>query len=450
MFSNTYKQKAAQAISLALPMMAGQLGQVLMGVFDNIQIGGLGADYIAACGFGNNVYWVINLLGMGVLFSVAPLVSEAFGEKNGWKAIGVLRSAVKVSLVVAVLFTALTYVAIFHLDIFQQDKVVQDHAFKYLRLLNLSTIALIFYTCGKQFTDGMKKTKVGMVLSLGGLLMNICLNFLLINGNWGFPRLGLEGAAIATASSRFAMAGCMFLYIWWDKDIRRLRTEYNEVGDKSRSFAPEIIKLGVPAGLMSFFEVAAFCFTQIMSGWLSVNSLASHQIVIGLASATFMVANGLSGAGTIMTGYAFGARDKEDVRLSGRVVFQLTIGIMSVFLLLFVALHKVLPLLFTTDPEVIRISATLFIFAALFQLSDGLQVAAGGALRGVQDVTFPSILSLITYWVIMVPLGYFLAFKTSLGVNGFWLAFIIGLSLSATLLLLRFRWKARRLKFTEL
>ncbi len=450
MLNTIYKQKSIQAIGLALPIIAGQLGQVLMGVFDNIQIGGLGPEYIAACGFGNNVYWVINLLGMGVLFSVSPLVSEAFGERKPWKAVGVFRSGVKVSLVVAAVFSLITYLVIQQLHIFGQEKVVEENAYRYLRLLNWSTVALILYTCGKQFTDGMGKTKVGMVISLSGLLLNIALNAVLIYGRWGFPKMGIEGAAVATSVSRVLMAIAIFVYIWRNKKIQRLRNEYNQSAEKERSFALPIIKLGVPAGLMVFFEVGAFSFTQIMSGWLGVNNLASHQIAIGLASATFMVATGLANAGTIMTGYAYGAKDKEDARISGNVVFLLTAGIEIVFLLIFVALHQWLPLLFTDKPEVVKIASTLFILAALFQLSDGLQAAGAGALRGLQDVKFPSVLAFVSYWGIMVPLGWFLAFKTSLGVNGLWVGFIVGLSIAATLLLLRFRWKVRSLKFTEL
>lgn len=445
-----YKQKSIQALTLALPIIAGQLGQVLMGVFDNIQIGGLGSEYIAAVGFSNNVYWVITLLGMGILFSVSPLVSEAFGEGHGYKAIGVLRSGIAVALVVSVVFSLITFIVIHHIEIFRQDAGVNEHAFKYLRILNCSTLMLILYTCGKQMTDGMGKTWVGMVISVLGLLLNIFLNYILIYGRWGAPALGIEGAAVATSVSRTLMAFAIFIYIFKNRQIRQLHTQFKQSADKDRSFVMPILKLGIPAGLQFFFEVAAFSFTQIMSGWLGVNYLAAHQIAISLASSTFMIATGLSAAGTIMTGYAYGAKDREGARLAGNTIFILTAGLEFIFLLVFLAFYKWLPYIYTDDAKVVSIASTLLILAGLFQLSDGLQAAGAGALRGLQDVKFPSVLAFVSYWGIMVPLGYVLAFKTSLGVNGLWIGFIVGLSIAATLLLLRFRWKVRRLQFTEL
>ncbi|MFN8285414.1 MAG: MATE family efflux transporter [Chitinophagales bacterium] len=445
-----YKQKSIQAIKLALPIIAGQLGQVLMGVFDNIQIGGLGSEYIAAVGFSNNVYWVITLLGMGVLFSVSPLVSEAFGEQKAWKSIGVFRSGIVVAIVVSLLISAITYMVIQHIEIFQQAQIINENAFKYIRILNVSTIALILYTCGKQFTDGMGKTMVGMVLSIGGLLLNIALNAVLIYGRFGFPKMGIEGAALATSISRVLMTIAIFVYIWRNKKIKKLRQEYRVSPDKDRSFVLPILRLGIPAGLQFFFEVAAFSFTQIMSGWIGVGYLAAHQIAISLASSTFMVATGLSAAGTIMTGFAYGAKDKEGARIAGNTIFLLTTGLEVIFLVLFLILHSWLPKIYTDDPAVLRIASTLVILAALFQLSDGLQAAGAGVLRGVQDVKFPSVLAFISYWGIMVPLGYVLAFKTGLGVNGLWVGFIVGLSIAAVLLMLRFRWKVRRLQFQDL
>ncbi|MFN8300591.1 MAG: MATE family efflux transporter [Chitinophagales bacterium] len=450
MLSSIYKTKAKEALRLAMPIMAGQLGQVLMGVFDNIQIGALGASYIAACGFANNVYWLINLLGIGMLFSVSPLVSEAFGEKHQWKAVGVYRSAMKVAIGFSVAFTFIIWLAVRYITIFRQEPVINQLASDYLYTLNISTFALLLYSVAKQLLDGMGRTKPGMVLSLGGLLLNIFLNWVFIFGNLGAPALGIKGAAVATATSRTLMLIILLTYIRFDKQINELRLAFAQSADRARSFAMPVLKIGVPAGFQFFFEIAAFSFTQMMSGWLGVNYLASHQIAISLASTTFMVATGLSTAGTIMTGFAYGAKDKEGVRIAGNTVFLLTIAVELVFLVSFLLFHNLLPLIYTNDVAVLQIAGTLVIFAAFFQLSDGLQVTAAGALRGVQDVKVPSVIAFVSYWLIMMPTSYLLAFHTSLGINGLWLGFVIGLTVAATILYLRFRYKVQHLRFEEL
>ncbi len=448
--SETYRHKLSQALNLAWPIIIGQLGTVLMGFFDTIQVGALGSEYIAASGFANNVYWLVNLLALGILFGVSPLVSEAFGEKNEWKAIGVFRSGIIVAAALAVLFSIGTWFFTQHIYLFKQDEIVNLPAQKYLRILNLSTVAMLMFSVCKQLFDGMGRTRVGMMVNLGGLLMNICLNWVLIYGNLGAPKLGIEGAAIATSITRVSMMLFMFGCIAYDKQIADLRIAYTRLQTQGKTYIKQILTIGIPAGLQFFFEVAAFSITQMMSGWLGVMFLASHQIAIGLASITFMVLTGISSAGTIMTGYAYGAKDKEDARVAGNTIFMLTIALEIVFAIVFLAGHKLLPLLYTNDAELIKVTATLLLFAAFFQISDGLQSAAAGVLRGIQDVKIPSAIAFISYWLIMIPSSYYLGFHTSLGINGLWLGFIIGLTVAAVALMWRFWWKVKRIEFEEL
>lgn len=448
--SETYRHKLSQALNLAWPIIIGQLGTVLMGFFDTIQVGALGSEYIAASGFANNVYWLVNLLALGILFGVSPLVSETFGEKNEWKAIGVFRSGIIVAAALAVLFSIGTWCFTENIYIFKQDEIVNLPAQKYLRILNLSTVAMLMFSVCKQLFDGMGRTRVGMMVNLAGLLMNVCLNWVLIYGNLGAPKLGIEGAAVATAVTRVSMMLFMFGYIAYDKQIADLRIAYMRLQTQGKTYIKQILTIGIPAGLQFFFEVAAFSITQMMSGWLGVMFLASHQIAIGLASITFMVLTGISSAGTIMTGYAYGAKNKEDARVAGNTIFMLTIALEIVFAIVFLAGHKLLPLLYTNDAELIKVTATLLLFAAFFQISDGLQAAAAGVLRGIQDVKIPSAIGFISYWLIMIPSSYYLGFHTSLGINGLWLGFIIGLTVAAIALMLRFWWKVKRIEFEEL
>jgi MATE family multidrug resistance protein len=232
--------------------------------------------------------------------------------------------------------------------------------------------------------------------------------------------------------------------------VRQLRAEYIAAAKEKLSYLTEIFKIGVPAGLQFFFEVAAFNAAQFMAGWLGIKFASSHQIALNLASITFMMLTGISIAGNILTGYAYGAKDRRGIIVAGNTVFMITLVMESFFAILFLSLRHVLPMLYTDDTEVISIASSMLVFAALFQISDGFQSVASGALRGVQDVTIPSIMAFVCYWIIMVPLSYLLAFKYQLGLQGIWIGFIVGLTLAAVTLLIRFRWVSKRIEFKEI
>lgn len=446
----SYQSKIKEALLLALPIIAGQLGQVLMGFFDTVQIGGLGHLYIAATGFANGIYWVIILLGMGVLFAVSPLVSEAFGANKEYRAIGVLRSGMVVSLVLSVIFVVLTEVVRNNLAIFRHPETDTLLGGRYLKVINYSTPFVFFFMCGKQFLDGMGKTLPGMYITLGGLVLNCFLNWVLIYGKCGAPALGVEGAALASGISKLAMTVALFAYILQSKKVKKLQTAYRTNTDDeatgNTAYLWPILTIGVPAGLQFFWEVAAFSAGQVMSGWISIEAEAAHMIAIGLASITFMVITGFSAAGTILTGYAYGEKNANEVRKTGIAILLMTLVVEIVFALFFVVLHRQLPLLYTTQNVVVEMAATMLLLAALFQLSDGLQGVAAGLLRGIQDVKVPALIALISYWGIMVPACYFLAFEAQMGLAGIWLGFVIGLSVAAAGMWARFAYMCPFLK----
>ncbi|MCW3128473.1 MAG: efflux family protein [Bacteroidetes bacterium] len=447
--SPAYRDKIKEALTVAMPIIAGQLGQVLMGFFDTVQIGGLGPEYIAASGFANGIYWMTVLLGMGILFAVSPLVSEAFGEGKGHKSIGVLISSLVVSVVLAVVFMVVMWFIKENLPILKHSDTDNILGAKFLRIVNWSTGFIFLFMAGKQFLDGMERTRIGMYITIGGLLLNIVLNRILIYGAFGIPQLGIEGAAIATTTARIAMTIAILTFIWRDEKVRELRREFIQYSDPALSYIKPILIIGIPAGLQFFWEVAAFNAGQIMSGWISMKAEAAHMIAIGLASITFMVATGLSAAGTIMVGYSYGAKDKEGIRIAGNTVFILTVVFEVVFALMFLTCHNLLPKLYTGDPAVIAIASTMLILAAVFQISDGLQAAAAGALRGMQDVKFPAVIAFVSYWIIMIPACYLLSFPAhgyglNLGLKGIWIGFIIGLSVAAVMQLIRFRMLLRK------
>jgi len=449
LLSPVYQSKSREALKIALPIIAGQLGQIMMGFFDTVQVGGLGHEYIAGLGFGNNLFWMVNLLGMGILFAVSTLVSEAKGENHLWKAVGIFRSGMKTSLVLSVVFTLITLAGMRYIHVFAQEEIVNEIALRYLRYLLPSIVLVFVFTACKQFLDGMGRTTIGMWITIAGLVLNVFFNWVLIYGKLGFPRMEVEGAALATVITRTFMTLAFLVIILSDKKIRTLRKQLDESDVKNKSYVQPILRIGVPAGLQFFFEVAAFQIAHFMSGWIGIKELSAHGIAIGLASITFMVLTGISAAGNILTGFSYGAKDQEGIRVAGNTVFMITFGIELLFAIILLAFSNLLPTLYTDNAEVISIAASMLILAAFFQISDGLQASAAGALRGIQDVKIPMVIALVSYWGVMIPLCYILAFKTSLALAGIWIGFIIGLTVAAALLLSRFWWMVKRVRFEE-
>ncbi|MFN8294361.1 MAG: MATE family efflux transporter [Chitinophagales bacterium] len=442
-----YFASLKQTLQIGLPIMASHLGHVLMGFFDTVQIGGLGAQYIAATGLASTVYWLLTLLGTGVLFVVAPLVSAAFGEKNEAKAIGIFKSSLRLATWISIIFTSLFFFFIYHFEIFGQSQQVNAIASRYLLIVNLTTPAMIFFTAGRQLLEGMGKTMPGMVINIGALLLNILLNDILIYGKLGLPPLGVTGAALATSISRVAMLLAVFVYIYNNRFVLQLFKKHSQAAAATIGYVFPILSMGIPASLQVFSEAAAFSVAHIMSGWLGEIELAAHQIAINLASMTFMAIAGISAAGTVITGFGLGAKNKEQIILSGRTTIALTLLLEIAFLLCFFLFYRQLPFLYTNNAEVVAMASTLILLAVFFQLSDGAQNVAVGLLRGLQDVKVPAILAFTAYWLVMIPACYLLAFKTSLGIKGIWIGFTIGLSTASVILLLRYRYVLHKLKF---
>ena len=295
---------------------------------------------------------------------------------------------------------------------------------------------MIFQTY-RQFAEGLERTRMAMVIVIGSNLLNIALNYVLIFGKHGFPALGLNGAGWATLISRVVMAICMMLYVYYGKKFTAYRKGFS-IGNYSKPVISKMLHIGLPAGSQFIFEAGAFGFSALMMGWLGTTALAAHQIAINLATISYMTTSGLAAAATIRVGNFLGKRDKENLQRSAFTMIWMAVALMTAWALLFIFGRYFLPALYIDDVEVIELTAGLLIIAAFFQLSDGTQVVCAGALRGLQDVKVPSILIFVAYWVIALPLGYLLAFPLGLGANGIWIGLSIGLTLTASAMVLRF------------
>lgn len=428
-FQITYK--------LAYPVVLSQLGQVMVGVADSMMVGRLGAVPLAAASLANSIFFVLLMFGMGISLGITPLVSMAEG-KGKVKRIGRLfQHGLWINMGTALALTCVILGLSQGLHFLNQPEEVVELAIPYLFIITASLFPFMFFQTFKQLAEGLSQTKQAMVITVLCNLINVFLNWVLIFGKLGAPEMGLVGAGLATLISRILMPILMGWYILGSK---RYRPYHLTLGLKKLSFpmVSRILKIGIPTGFQYIFEVSAFGSAAIMMGWIGVNALAGHQVALNLASISYMMAGGLSTAGMIRVSNQIGKGNFKAMREAGMVVFAMVLVFMAITALIFVSFREFLPTLYIDDPQVIATSASLLIIAGMFQLSDGVQVAGLGVLRGMEDVKFPTWITLIAYWVLGLPLGYFLAFEMNMGAEGIWYGLLIGLTITAVVLFIRF------------
>lgn len=424
--------------------MMGQLGHVMVGLVDNLMIGRLGAAPLAAVSLGNGLVFIALSLGIGFSFAITPLIAEADGAGNIEKGRsyfhhGVILCAINGTLLFLALLLAKPI-----LNYMDQPPEVVALAIPYLEIVAFSMIPLMLFQAFKQFADGLSQTKYAMYATLLANIVNVVFNYLLIYGIWIFPRLELEGAAIGTLISRFFM-------LWFIWEIMRRRPKFAEYFKWSKNellkqdIFKRILALGFPTALQMLFEVAIFTATIFLAGTLGTNPQAANQIALNLASMTFMIAVGLGVTATIRVGNQKGLGHFKDLRRIAFSTFLLVFLIEAVFALGFILLKDWLPTFYIDNTEVILLAAQLLVVAALFQLSDGLQVVILGALRGLQDVKIPTLICFIAYWIIGFPVSWYFGKEDQLGSMGIWLGLLAGLSASALMLYLRFNFLSKKL-----
>jgi MATE family multidrug resistance protein len=449
----TYTKEFSYNLKLAYPVILGMVGHTLVGLIDDIMVGKIGTTALAAVSLGNSFLFVAMSLGIGFSTAITPLVAEADGEGNVVR----VKSAFKHGLLLCTFLGLALFCLIllckpimYHME---QPKEVVELAIPYLEIVAFSLIPMIMFQAFKQFSDGLSFTKYPMWATLLANLINVFLNYLLIYGKFGFPELGIVGAAIGTLVSRIAM----LLFIWFLFKSKTKFTPYitnlNFLSIK-KSVVLKISSLGVPSALQMFFEVAIFTAAIWLSGVLGSNAQAANQIALKLSSLTFMVGMGLSVAATIRVGNQKGLKNFKELRRVAFSVFLLTFFVEIFFALIFVLSHKTFPDLFvnynnlsdlSNTINVVDIAAKLLLIAAVFQISDGIQVVVLGALRGLQDVKIPTLLIFISYWVVGFPISYYLGLYTYFESSGIWLGLLAGLTVSSILLFIRFNYITKKI-----
>lgn len=429
---------------LAYPVMLSMLGQVMTGVADSIMVGWTGATPLAASSFANTFYSVTLMFGIGISYGMTPLVAQSAGRGDHDEAASTLRHGTLINILTGILLTVVLFSLMPFMGWMGQPQEVSEQAVRYLVIVAPSIAPTLVFQNYRQFSEGLQRTRVAMVVVIGSNVLNIGLNYLLIFGKAGFPVLGLEGAAWATLVSRIVMGLAMALYVYKDRFFLRYRSGFRWGGyhpDRFRS----LLRIGLPSGAQFIMEGGAFGASAIMMGWLGTIPLAAHQIALNLATISYMTTSGLGAAAVVKVGRYFGRGDRRNLVLSANTMFMMAGGVMVGWAILFILGRQTLPALYINDPSVLEVAAGLMVISAFFQVSDGLQVVCAGALRGLQDVRIPVVLIFIAYWVISLPFGYLLSFHFGFGPAGIWIGLLTGLSLTAAAMLWRFRYLVRKM-----
>lgn len=438
------KQFTQETLKLALPVMLTQVGQVSVNLFDNIIVGKLlGAKALAAVSLGNAIFFSIFIFGLGFSLAIPPLVSEAHSQHNHDRINSVFRHGFVVNLTLSVLLMIAIFVLIPFLPYFNQPKEILPDTTTFLGIITLSIIPFMIFQTMREVSEGLSFTIGVTKATIFANIINIILNYIFIK----FLKMGVAGSAWATFIARVSMV--IFLYIVLlnnDKTKKYIKDFSLKIELFTKEMFERLIRLGFPTALQLFFEVTAFAAAAFICGLISAKDIAAHQIALSLASFTFNLCVGFSVASTVMIGRKLGEKDFVNLEKVGFNNLKIAFLFMLICGIIFILGRNILPTFFTKkeDIEVIELASKLMIIAALFQLSDGIQVTALGCLRGLQDVKIPSVLTFIAYWVITIPLGYYLTVPMKMGAFGMWIALGIGLTISAILLVIRFRNLAER------
>jgi MATE family multidrug resistance protein len=437
LLSENYISHYRRTLLLAYPVVLSQLGHIMVGVVDTAMVGQIGTIPQAAVALSNSLYALVLVFGLGVSFGVTPLVAAAASTGKLHENASLLKHGIIINTLLGIALYILLSAISPVLGMFHQNKEVVDAAIPFLNVMMLGMIPLCIFSGFKQFAEGLSYTKIAMLISVGANLVNIILNYLMIFGHLGFPAMGMMGACWATFISRVLMAFAMFVYIGYNKHFKQYWKGFSKI-PFSKDLTKKILAIGVPSGLQWVFEVGAFSFAIIMIGWIGPDEQAAHQVALSVAAITYMMASGLSAAASVRVGNQFGLKNREGIRTAGFSAWVIVLLFMSISALCMILFKNQLPLLFNHDRNVVAIAASLLVIAAFFQLSDGAQVVGLGALRGMKDVKIPTIITLVAYWVIGLPMSYVFAFPMHLGVQGVWYGLALGLTVAAILLYLRF------------
>ena len=438
-----YREDYSATIKIGVPIVLGQLGIVVVGLVDNIMVGHFSTSDLAAASFVNSVFNIPILFGMGFSYGLTPLVGQFFGRGDKFRVGGLLRNSLLANFMIGLFLSVVMGIMYLNVHRMGQPEELLPLIRPYFLLQLTSLVFVMMFNSFKQFADGITDTKTSMWIMLSANLLNIIGNSLLIYGVWGLPALGLTGAGISTLASRIFMFVAFAILFFRKQSYRRYlvgyhRTTYN-TGDLK-----VLNRMGMMVGLQMGMETALFSISGVMIGWLGTVPLAAHQVVASISTLGFMVYYGVGSAVSIRVSNFFGRGDIAGVRratLAGAHLLGLLAILVSVFFLL---VREHIGWLYTSSEDVVNLVAVLMVILVFYQFGDSLQIIFANALRGVADVTSMAVISFIGYFVIALPVSYICGFVLDWGIEGIWLGYPVGLTLTGGMMCWRFYYFLRK------
>ncbi len=427
-------------VALATPVAIAEVGWVAMQIVDISMVGRLGPEAIGAVGVGSALFLALGVFGMGLLLGLDPLVSQAFGARRPVDCQRWLRHGLCLAVALTIPLTLLGRAVGAYLDGWGFDATVLELTRPYFGIVTWSLLPLLLYAALRRYLQAINAVRPIMIVLVSANVVNAVANWVLVFGNLGAPALGVDGAAWATVVSRVYMTALLLL-----ASARRGGVIWPVWAGVGTSGLRRLLSLGWPAAVQTTLEYGVFAAATALAARLQPSMLAAHQIVLNLAGLTFMVPLGISAAGAVRVGQAVGRRDAAGAMRAGWTALALGAGFMTTAAVVFVALPRPILGLFTADASVITTGVTLLLLAAVFQLFDGLQGVATGALRGLGDTLTPMLFNLVGHWVIGLPVGYALCFVFGWGVAGLWVGLSGGLILVGIVLVATWRRRVRAL-----
>ena len=448
MFFAKYKDQYRQNLMLALPVMLTQLGQITTQMADNLMVGNYGGTNpvpLAAVSFGGSVSFIFFIASIGVAIGLTPLVGELYVRGEHKRSAALLHNGILFYVLLGFICSAAQYAAIPLMSHMGQPDEVVTMAIPYYKMLLVSMPFVMLFFAFKQFLEGVGNTKVEMVVTIIANAVNIALNWVLIFGRMGFDEMGATGAGLSTLISRI-LASILIVGWFASQPVYRPYLSGFSLRRWSWTTIRKLIRMGMPISAQAFTESSAFVGTSIMMGWLGTEALSANHISITVSNCSFMIVMAIGAATTIRVSHCYGMRDIPQLSLTIKASYHLVLLWNAIAAITFISLRFAIPAMFTQNAEVISITASLLVYAAMYQLSDGLQHVSAGALRGIQDVKIIMPIAVMAYWVLNLPVGYLLAFHCGMGPDGLFAGYIFGLSAAAVLMIARIRKKIRYMR----
>lgn len=441
--------EARVTFRLGLPLIIANLLQMSMAFVDTVMAGNLSTQDLAAVAIGSSILTPVFMFGAGILMAVTPIVAQHFGAGRNDKIGKSVRQSLWLAFIIAIPTILLLRNAEPVLLLLDLEPEVTRLSIGYLQAAAWGIPGFFGFLALKHFNEAVSVTRPAMYFAIVGLFFNILGNYTLMFGKFGFPALGAIGTGWATMIVMWVMFFCMLVYTWRKKEYKVFEI-FNDLKLPDRHYMKELIWLGLPIGITMTMEVSMFAVVSLLMGYLGTAAVAAHQIALNLASITFMMAFGLSSAITIRVGQNLGKRSMEAATFSGYTGIAMAVGLMCCTAITFFLFPEFLISIYTDDADLVPLAVQLLFFAAVFQISDGLQVSGSAALRGLKDTKIPMIVNLVAYWIVGLTSGWWFGIHLDYGPQGLWAGLILGLTTAAILHNLRFRYLTKNKSRSEL